>query len=171
MAEDAQQVSTCQDSMEDTRELVDPINEFPTANKPILTTTLKDILVSLSSSLQADMMQCMSNIKAEVGELGGRIDHIEQKMGAFASSYNTLVDAHNDQSDDITWLKAKVATSGSGTICNGHERRWLQQGQLIRTATDHQALLPVPTLPPACLRNTPDGAVLNLRRPGSRTRR
>lgn len=67
------------------------------------------MLVSLRSSLHADMMQCMSNIKTEVGELGGRIDHIERKMCDFAESHNTLVDAHNDQSDDITWLKAKVA--------------------------------------------------------------
>lgn len=103
-----QQVNAGQDSMEDTRELVDPINNFPTANKPILDTTLKDMLVSLCSSLHADMMQCMKKIKTEVGELGGQIDHIEQKMGNFAASHNTLVDAHNDQSDDIIWLKAKV---------------------------------------------------------------
>lgn len=51
----------------------------------------------------------MSNFKAEVGELGGRIDRIEKKMSEFASSHNSLIDAHNDQSNDVTWLKAKVA--------------------------------------------------------------
>lgn len=30
-------------------------------------------------------------------------------MGEYAASYNTLVDAHNDQSDEVTCLKAKVA--------------------------------------------------------------
>lgn len=55
------------------------------------------------------MMECLSNFKAEVGEMGGRIDHIEKKMDDFASSHNSLVDFHNDQSDGITWLRAKVA--------------------------------------------------------------
>lgn len=30
-------------------------------------------------------------------------------MGEFASSHNTLVDAYNDQSEDISWLKGKMA--------------------------------------------------------------
>lgn len=109
MAKDILQVSTCQESIEDTRELVDPINAFPTTNKPVSDTTLKNMLVSLCSSMHADMMQCINNFKAEVGELGGWVDNIEKKMGDFASSHNTLIDAHNDHSDDITWLKAKVA--------------------------------------------------------------
>lgn len=29
-------------------------------------------------------------------------------MGEYASSYNSLVDAHNDQSEEVAWLKAKV---------------------------------------------------------------
>lgn len=29
-------------------------------------------------------------------------------MGEFASSYNSLVDANNDQSDKVSWLKTKV---------------------------------------------------------------
>lgn len=76
MAENMPQVSTWQDSMEDTRELVDLINEFPTTDKPVSDTTLKDMLLSLRTSLHADMIQCISNFKIEVGEMGGRIDHI-----------------------------------------------------------------------------------------------
>lgn len=70
---------------------------------------MKDILVSLHSSLHSDMMCCIQNFKAEMGELGGRVDHVEKKMGEFASSYNSLVDAHNEQSDQVDWLKAKIA--------------------------------------------------------------
>lgn len=67
------------------------------------------MLVSLPSSLHADMMDCMENFKAKVGELGGSIDHIEKKMGEYASSYTSPVDAHNDQSDEVAWLKSKIA--------------------------------------------------------------
>lgn len=55
------------------------------------------------------MLKCVTNLKAEVQELGGRVDHIKHKMGEFASSHNTLKDAHNDQEDELEKLKAKVA--------------------------------------------------------------
>lgn len=109
MAEDNRQVSTCQDSLEDTRELIDPFTAFPTTDKPVSDTMPKDMLASLRSSMHADMIKCINNFKAEVGDLGERVDHIQKKIGDFAASHNTLIDAHNDQSDEITWLKAKVA--------------------------------------------------------------
>lgn len=73
-------VSMCHDSMEDTRELVEAINTFPTDNQTISDTTLKDMLFSLCDFLHADMMDCMGNFKAEVSELGGRIDHVQKKF-------------------------------------------------------------------------------------------
>lgn len=51
----------------------------------------------------------MHSFKIEAQELGGRANHLEQKMGEFASSYNTLVNAHNEQDDEMMWLKAKTA--------------------------------------------------------------
>lgn len=36
------------------------------------------------------------------------MEHMEQKMGEF-SSLHFLIDAHNDQADEVTRLKAKVA--------------------------------------------------------------
>lgn len=55
------------------------------------------------------MMECVQNFKVEVQELGGRVYHIEKKMGKFASSHKTLIDAQNDQEDELEKLKAKVA--------------------------------------------------------------
>lgn len=34
-----------------------------------------------------------------------------KKIWVYATSYNSLVDAHNDQSEKVTWLRAKVADS------------------------------------------------------------
>lgn len=69
------------------------------------------MLVSLCSSVHKDMVTCKQSFKAEVQELGGEVDHLEQKMGKCASSLNTLVDAPNEQDDGVAWLKAKVANS------------------------------------------------------------
>lgn len=67
------------------------------------------MLVSLRASLHADMMECVTNFKAEVQDLEGRVDHIKQKMGDFASSHNNLKDANNYQEDEMENLEAKVA--------------------------------------------------------------
>lgn len=102
-------MSTGHNSLEDMKELVDTINVFPTANQSPSDTTLKDMLVSLGSSLHTDMMECLKNFNNEVGEHPGRVDHIEHKMGEFAPFHNSLIDAHNDRNDKVTWLKAKIA--------------------------------------------------------------
>lgn len=65
-------------------------------NQPVSDSTLKDMLVSLRSSLHADRIECMRGFKTDINELGERVDHVEHKMGDFASSFNSLVDAHND---------------------------------------------------------------------------
>lgn len=77
------------DSGEYTRELPDSIEEFPTTNQPVLDTVMKGMLMSLRSSLQADMMSC---INKELKKDETRVNHIENKMGEFATTINDLVD-------------------------------------------------------------------------------
>lgn len=36
------------------------------------------------------------------------MSHIENKIGEFATTFNKLVDAHNDREDDIGWIKSKL---------------------------------------------------------------
>lgn len=93
--------------MDDTRELMETINTLPITNQPLLDTPLKDMLASLYNCLHTDMMTCIQNFKDEVGELGGRIDHIEQRMKKFTSSYKSLVDAYNEQDEVVASLKAR----------------------------------------------------------------
>lgn len=47
-------------------------------------------------------------MKAEVSELRHCVDHIENKMGEYASVYNELADAHNENDEEIAALKAKL---------------------------------------------------------------
>lgn len=73
--------------------------EFPIINQPV--TVLKDMLLSLWSSLQADMMFCMPTFNAEIKAMESRVDHIESQMGEFTSTINDLVDAHEETEDDM----------------------------------------------------------------------
>lgn len=75
-----------------TAELTDSIEEFPTINQPILDTVMKDMLMSLRSSLQADMMSCMHKFNKVLKEVETRVAHIENKMGEFAIPINDLVE-------------------------------------------------------------------------------
>lgn len=97
------------DSQQDTRELVERIEDFPIKGQPIMDTTLKEMLVSLRGTLDMDLMSLVSQIKGEVSELGGRVHHVKSKMGDFATSNNELVDAHNEREEESNLLKAKLA--------------------------------------------------------------
>lgn len=37
------------------------------------------------------------------------MEHVGHNMGEFATSHYSLINAHNNQSDEVVWLKAKVA--------------------------------------------------------------
>lgn len=109
LEDSAAQVSPGHDSINDTRELVDPFTSFPTSGTAVSDTVLKDMLVSLLSSMHGDMLLCMKSFKADIGELGDRVAHVEEKIGEFAAFHNTLIDAHSDHTEEITWLRAKDA--------------------------------------------------------------
>lgn len=96
-------------SLNDTRELQDSILEFPTKNQPVIDTTLKDMLVSLRSTLHADILTLTSHFKTEMKAVNNRVTHIEHKMGEFAGAINEVIDAHNEKDDEIPQLKSKMA--------------------------------------------------------------
>lgn len=52
-------------------------------------TMLKDMLLLLSASLQADMMHYMHQSKLELQELGDQVDNAECSMCNFTANYNT----------------------------------------------------------------------------------
>lgn len=74
------ETSPASDSGDDTRELPELTEMFPTLNKPVLDTVLKDMLLSLRSTIQSDMATCMHRFNREVQEVGNRVNHIESKM-------------------------------------------------------------------------------------------
>lgn len=106
---DNEEVSGFKSSLDDTRELQDSINDFPTLNQPLMDTTLKDMLVSLRTTLHAVMLAITQQFKSEVTAVSNRVTHIESKMGEFTTTFNEMVDAQNDRDDEIVQIKTKLA--------------------------------------------------------------
>lgn len=69
--------------------------------------------------------------------MGGRIDHIERKMGEFVSSHNTLVDAHDDQAEEIARLKAKMADLEDASRRNNLKLRGVPEAMLPAQLQDY----------------------------------
>lgn len=87
----------------------DPIATFPTLGQLVSDTVLKDMLSSLLSSLYTGMLSCVHQFKADIQDLGERVDKFETAMCDMTTSFNTMVDAQTSQSEEIAWLKNKMA--------------------------------------------------------------
>lgn len=102
------EVSSLHDSEDDTRELPDSIDLFPTNNQPVIDTVRKEMLVSLRSSLHSDMITCVHKFSSELQSISDRVSHIENKMGEYATTINDLVDANASKEDDLEMIKVKM---------------------------------------------------------------
>ncbi|XP_018422357.1 PREDICTED: vomeronasal type-2 receptor 26-like [Nanorana parkeri] len=49
------------------------------------------------------------DLRTNVSAIGGRVDHVETKMGEFAAAINMIIDSHTHLSDEVHWLKSKMA--------------------------------------------------------------
>lgn len=101
------EVSSLYDLGDNTRELPD-YWPFP-HNQPLMDTVLKEMLVSLRSSLQFNMISCVHKFSTELQSVSTRVIHIETKMGDYAATINDQVDANDSKEDDIEVIKAKMA--------------------------------------------------------------
>lgn len=71
------------------------IAAYPTTNQPVLDTTLRDMLLTLQTSIHFNISKMMHHITSEMTCMGERVTIIENKMGEVTSSFNTLVDAQS----------------------------------------------------------------------------
>lgn len=67
------------------------------------------MLVSLKSSIHADILSLVQLFNADFHKVSGRVLHIKNKIGYFAATFNELVDAQNNREDDIEWIKSELA--------------------------------------------------------------
>lgn len=85
------------------------IAAFPTSEQPVLDTTMKDMLLSLQSSLMINFSTLIHKFTSEIQGVGERVQYIEHKMDECTTTVNDLIDAYKDQSDENDWIKAKLA--------------------------------------------------------------
>lgn len=75
----------------------------------MMDTMLKDMLVSLRSTLHSDILALTRQFRSKTFTVDDRVSHVEEKIGEFASTFNELVDAHNDRDDEMMEMKIKLA--------------------------------------------------------------
>lgn len=134
--------SPASDLGEDTREMPESIESFPTQNQPVLDTVLKDMLLSLRSTIQTDMATYMHRFNRDIQAVGNRVDHIEEE---YAETINDLDDAHDEREGENEWMKAKLADmeDRSRRIKNKGIPETVQQSDLnLYAATLFKNLLP-----------------------------
>lgn len=86
-----------------------PIEAFPTANQPVVDTMLKDMLITLHSTIQNDISSMFSAFKSEIVHVNNRMGRIEHQMSAMTVTVNDLVDGHDHTRDEQQWVRAKMA--------------------------------------------------------------
>lgn len=71
-------------------------------------TLLKEMLLSLHNSLDADIITLTRQFSREVNSLGDRVHNIEKSMGDM-TTISKLVDAHDESVEECTCFKSKPA--------------------------------------------------------------
>lgn len=59
---------------------LDPIAKFPTTNTPLLATTMKEMLVSLSAYLHTDITSSLCQVTDDIEDQGHIMEHVETKI-------------------------------------------------------------------------------------------
>lgn len=80
-ASDSHEVSQQSLSQNLPRDQLDSKNSYPTMGQTVLDTTLKEMLMSLRSSLQADMPSLMHTFGHNINVLEDRVSHFEGNLG------------------------------------------------------------------------------------------
>lgn len=72
---------------------------FPTTGQPVLDTTLKDMLLSLQTSLMSDLSSLITKFSSDINNLGNRVSYIEDKIEECTTTVNVLVGAYDEVKD------------------------------------------------------------------------
>lgn len=96
---------------------LDSIAAFPTVGQPVMDTTLKDMLLSLRSSLQADMLSLMHRFDHSIDVLEDKVTYIEANIGDLTNTVNDIIDTQEDQAQDTKWLKDKIVDIEDRSRC------------------------------------------------------
>lgn len=86
-----------------------PIANIQTSNQPVMDTLLKEMLLTLHTSLQTELTSFARQLTTEVNILGSRVNQVENAIGDMTLTVNDLVDAHEENLTENEWIKSKIA--------------------------------------------------------------
>lgn len=66
-------------------------------------------MLALRSFIQQSFTESLNKQMPALDDLGDRVNHVKNKLGEFSEAHNSLVDAHNQLKDELTFLAAKLA--------------------------------------------------------------
>lgn len=69
----------------------DLLEEFPTSNKTVWKSFLKEMMLALHSSLHKDFSAILNKFTAFINDFSERANHVEVTMGEFSKAHNGLV--------------------------------------------------------------------------------
>lgn len=75
----------------------------------------------------ADLMSCMHKFNKELKGVENRVNHIENKMGEFVTTFNDLVDDSEGKDEEMEWVKAKIADIENRSIRNNLKIRGIPE--------------------------------------------
>lgn len=75
------------------------IAAFPTSGQPVLDSTMKDMLLSLQSSLMTNLSSLINKFTTDMRHTGDRVQYMEHRMEECTDTVNDLVDAYMVQKD------------------------------------------------------------------------
>lgn len=123
------------------------IAQFPTTGQSVLDTTMKDMLLSLQSSLMSNLLSLINQFSLEMKYMDNRMHFMENKMEEFTNTVNDLVDAYTEQKDDSLWIKTKLADLENRSRRNNIKTRGIPESVQPRelhnfTSTMFSSMLP-----------------------------
>lgn len=82
---------------------------FPTSGQPVIDSTLKDLLLSLQTSLMTDLSSLFTKITSYIHSLDDRVTCIERGMNECTSTVNKVIEVYDDVREEQAWMRAKLA--------------------------------------------------------------
>lgn len=82
---------------------------FPTIGQPVIDTTLKDMLLSLQSSLMTDLSSLFTKISTDMHVMDERVSHLEHSMEECTTTVNDLIKTYAEVKEEQSWVRAKLA--------------------------------------------------------------
>lgn len=74
--------------------------------------------MSLPASFQSDLFLGLHQCREKVHALGDRVSLVVDQMSEYTTFFNTMVDAYEMHSEDIIWIKYKLADLEDRFRCN-----------------------------------------------------